>query len=255
MTMNKADSFDDNLHAHTHCESNLAIKRGGEAGDTSPTSPHSGGSLTRRHFLNALAACVSAATLCCASVSASGQEAGNADAETQRVAKEWLRDWMSRQKAPVGMLHLSRFADETYFITKPIAWEPDPNRTDQKGYTRVEVPIGFVTDLASIPRVFWTLLRPDGDYVYAAIIHDYLYWTQSRSREESDTIFRFAMEDFKVRDSIITTIYQGVAKGGESSWRSNAALKRQGEKRILKKFPDDPRVRWPEWKQRGDVFE
>ncbi len=45
----------------------------------------------------------------------------------------------------------------------------------------IHVPAGFVTDLASVPRIFWTLLPPDGKYAKAAIIHDYLYDNALRS--------------------------------------------------------------------------
>ncbi|MDI5166053.1 DUF1353 domain-containing protein, partial [Salmonella enterica subsp. enterica serovar Montevideo] len=33
----------------------------------------------------------------------------------------------------------------------------------------IEVPVGFVTDLATVPRIFWSLLPPDGEYAKAAI--------------------------------------------------------------------------------------
>lgn len=39
----------------------------------------------------------------------------------------------------------------------------------------ITVPKGFVTDYASIPRVFWSLLSSWEKYGPAAIIHDYLY--------------------------------------------------------------------------------
>ena len=42
----------------------------------------------------------------------------------------------------------------------------------------ITAPKGCVTDLASIPRPCWILLPPDGPWVKAAIIHDYLYATQ-----------------------------------------------------------------------------
>ena len=48
------------------------------------------------------------------------------------------------------------------------------------------MPTGFVTDFASIPPIFYSVLRPDGEYAYAAVIHDYLYWTQTRPREDAD---------------------------------------------------------------------
>ncbi|EEM9454573.1 DUF1353 domain-containing protein [Salmonella enterica] len=53
----------------------------------------------------------------------------------------------------------------------------------------IEVPAGFVTDLATIPRVFWSLMPPDGKYAKAAIIHDYLYDNALRTKREADRIF------------------------------------------------------------------
>jgi hypothetical protein len=37
---------------------------------------------------------------------------------------------------------------------------------------------GFVTDFASIPRPFWSLLPTWGQYGPASIVHDFLYWDQ-----------------------------------------------------------------------------
>ena len=48
-----------------------------------------------------------------------------------------------------------------------VTW-PDPN-------TAIRVPVGFVTDFASIPRVFWDWIPPTGAYGKAAVVHDYLY--------------------------------------------------------------------------------
>ncbi|AXD71824.1 DUF1353 domain-containing protein [Salmonella enterica] len=53
----------------------------------------------------------------------------------------------------------------------------------------IEVPAGFITDLATIPRIFWILLPPDGKYAKAAIIHDYLYDNALRTKWEADRIF------------------------------------------------------------------
>jgi len=38
----------------------------------------------------------------------------------------------------------------------------------------VEVPVGYVTDFASIPRFLWSLLPPIGKYGKAAVVHDFL---------------------------------------------------------------------------------
>ncbi|ELH3242194.1 DUF1353 domain-containing protein [Salmonella enterica] len=53
----------------------------------------------------------------------------------------------------------------------------------------ISVPAGFVTDLASVPRIFWALLPPDGKYAKAAIIHDYMYDNALRTKKEADLIF------------------------------------------------------------------
>jgi len=42
---------------------------------------------------------------------------------------------------------------------------------------RVTVPQGFITDGASVPKLFWSIagLKPDGLYRAAAVVHDYFY--------------------------------------------------------------------------------
>jgi hypothetical protein len=38
----------------------------------------------------------------------------------------------------------------------------------------IKVPVGFETDMASIPRIFWAIFPPTGEYSKAAVIHDYV---------------------------------------------------------------------------------
>jgi len=58
----------------------------------------------------------------------------------------------------------------------------------------ISVPVGFVTDFASIPRVFWSILSPYGRHGKAAVVHDYLYATnKDYDRKQSDDIFKEAM--------------------------------------------------------------
>ena len=52
--------------------------------------------------------------------------------------------------------------------------------------TQITVPAGFVTDLASVPRLFWGLVSP-WDVAKAAVIHDYLY---ARLRSQCGLSFR-----------------------------------------------------------------
>lgn len=53
----------------------------------------------------------------------------------------------------------------------------------------IEVSAGFITDLATVPRIFWILLPPDGKYAKAAIIHDWMYDNTLRTKKEADRIF------------------------------------------------------------------
>lgn len=163
------------------------------------------------------------------------------------AAEQWLSIWMDKAQAANTPLHLGRFADRMYFLLKKISWAPEPG---QQGFSQVEVPVGFVTDFASIPRVFWSVLPPDGTYTYAAIIHDYLYWEQPVSKRDADMILNLVMEEFKVDAVSRSAIYRGVDAGGGFAWRKNAALKASGQKRVLHKFPEDPKITWTDWKER-----
>ncbi len=62
----------------------------------------------------------------------------------------------------------------------------------------VVVPKGFETDLASVPRIFWIIIPPDGMYSQSAVLHDYLYFTQIYDRKKSDYIFYESMGVLKV---------------------------------------------------------
>lgn len=62
----------------------------------------------------------------------------------------------------------------------------------------VRVPVGFETDLASVPRVLWSLVPPFGRYSKAAIVHDRLYNIQDRPKKKADKLFLRAMKDLGV---------------------------------------------------------
>jgi hypothetical protein len=148
---------------------------------------------------------------------------------------------------------LGRFKDWDYYYLKGSSsvWRPNPGQA----FKAVTVPVGFVTDLTSIPQGLWSFgLRPEGPHSYAAIIHDWLYWTQERPREEADQILLFALEDSKVDAALRNRIYNAVRLAGGLSWDKNADLKRSGEKRLLKRFPSDFTVSWAEWKKTPGVF-
>lgn len=57
------------------------------------------------------------------------------------------------------------------------------------------IPAGFTTDLASIPKILWSIYSPNkANTIPAAVIHDYLYFCPGEmARSEADSIFYDAL--------------------------------------------------------------
>lgn len=89
----------------------------------------------------------------------------------------------------------------------------------------IEVPAGFYTDFASIPRIFYLTTPPIGAYDSAAVVHDYLYVAQATTRAEADRIFLRAMKDCGVGWYTRTKMYLAVRVGGGAIWRRYAQAK------------------------------
>ena len=70
----------------------------------------------------------------------------------------------------------------------------------------INVPKGFITDLATIPRIFWSFDSPfNGKYMSSAILHDYLYaCSPTYTRREADRI-----------------LYSAMLSEGSSKWTAN----------------------------------
>ena len=146
------------------------------------------------------------------------------------------------QKPPA----LIPFADGEYWVLGD-----DLAFTVRQSGQRIVVPRGFVTDFASVPRVFWTIFPKHGEYTRAAIVHDFLYWEQRCSRDQADELFDIVMEDSEVDSTTRFTIYAAVRVWGSSAWEENAERKRQGYVRIIPEgymnFPI--KTRWPDYRE------
>lgn len=204
---------------------------------------------SRRAMLRTLAGGLAGA----AGLASDGTLAAGLSNVAEPTQKDWFDQVLSSGKAVKGGLKLYRFSDEIYAIISPINWIPNPGSARE--LKRVEVPAGFITDFASVPRIFWSILPRDGLYVYPAIIHDYMYWMQDGARDVADETLREGMQDFKVDPISINAIYWAVRAGGGSAWAGNTKLKEKGEKRIIRKFPEDPLVSWSDWKKDSTVFD
>jgi hypothetical protein len=85
------------------------------------------------------------------------------------------------------------------------------------------VPRGFITDLASIPRMLRAVFNVNDESRQAAVLHDYLYCGQgfagALSRAQCDRLFRDAMQDQGVNWLQRWTMWAGVRIGGWLYWR------------------------------------
>ena len=83
----------------------------------------------------------------------------------------------------------------------------------------IEVPAGFETDFASVPRVLWSLFPPIGLYAKAAVVHDYLYVTHAVDRRTADDILLEACEALGVPMLTRKLLYLAVRIFGAAGWR------------------------------------
>lgn len=83
----------------------------------------------------------------------------------------------------------------------------------------ISVPRAYVTDFASIPRIFWSVLSPTDRHGRASLLHDYCYSVKYKNdRKYCDKIFKEAMGVLKVSPTIIAVMYWGVRLFGEKRW-------------------------------------
>ena len=78
--------------------------------------------------------------------------------------------------------------DDFWFLDAPLIWK-DPI------FGTLTVPVGFRTDIASIPRLFRNLpfLDRDGLSRRAACMHDWLYAWQMKGKDAADRFLRAAL--------------------------------------------------------------
>lgn len=103
------------------------------------------------------------------------------------------------------------------------------------GWPIVVIPSGFITDFASIPRIFWNILPPTGKYGKAAVVHDWLYRYPKLqfikggklvpiTKELCDDIFDEAMGVLGVGIVTKSILFYGVHYFGGWTWRKYRRL-------------------------------
>lgn len=93
--------------------------------------------------------------------------------------------------------------------------------------TYIVVPVGFVTDLASIPKGIRWLLPPDGPYAKAAVVHDFMYEHATHFAWERlfcDMLFLEGMKTLGIAPVLRFTIYLAVRTFGGNSFKMCSKL-------------------------------
>ncbi len=85
--------------------------------------------------------------------------------------------------------------------------------------TKIVIPRGFTTDLASVPRVFQSIIPKLGHHIRPAIVHDYCYEGGSNlTRKEADEMFLEGMKKTKVNFIRRNLMWLAVRVGGKGLW-------------------------------------
>lgn len=116
-----------------------------------------------------------------------------------------------------------KLGKDHWVVTKGFTYELDHLGSNKK----VHVPAGYLTDGASVPRMFWSLIPPWGEYGQAAILHDWLcenlcYYDYtsgnkvkvSLTRKEVDKVFGEALEVLGV-----STMKRKIMEAGVNGYR------------------------------------
>lgn len=88
----------------------------------------------------------------------------------------------------------------------------------------IRVPIGFITDFATIPRSLYSIFPPIGRYNKAAMMHDYLYDASCHlkiSRKDCDLFFLQSMEILGVKKWVRYALFLAVRLFGKKHFKHN----------------------------------
>lgn len=91
-------------------------------------------------------------------------------------------------------------------------------------YCGLEIPAGFESDGASVPRFFWRCVFPPGEprALLAAFVHDFIYRTHPTgwTKQSADKEFYYLLCVQGIARASAWLAYQGVKLFGGPAWRA-----------------------------------
>ena len=82
----------------------------------------------------------------------------------------------------------------------------------------VVIKAGYYTDLSSSPKWLWSMFPPFGDFLLAALIHDWLYSNNIGSREDADLEMFYLSQAVNGNELDNVIRYNAVRCFGKSWW-------------------------------------
>ena len=132
------------------------------------------------------------------------------------------------------ILVVSPLADgKTWYLRDEFGYDVGREGSDN----RIDVPVGFLTDFASVPRPLWWLFPRWGRYGNAAVLHDFLYCDQTRPRRAADRIFLEAMNVLGVRWLTRSTLFTAVRLFGWWRWWRKNSRRQAGQTQVAAEPP------------------
>lgn len=104
---------------------------------------------------------------------------------------------------------------DLWVLLQPLTWDAFD--------LKLTLPVGWVSDLASIPKVLRNVLDVDGMSRCPALLHDGLYNCQQTSRAFADAQLRRALELYGESSFTAGVYWAGVRVGGWKPWDDRMA--------------------------------
>ncbi|MFC3939168.1 DUF1353 domain-containing protein [Pseudomonas gingeri NCPPB 3146 = LMG 5327] len=86
---------------------------------------------------------------------------------------------------------------------------------------RIQVPIGYLSDLASVPRLArWLIDREEPAARRPSVLHDRIYTHETHrfTKAEADRIFYDALREEGMNTALAWLMWQAVRIGGRGTW-------------------------------------
>lgn len=93
-------------------------------------------------------------------------------------------------------------------------------RCDLHPYGRIHIPVGFISDFASVPRPLWGIIPPHGRTSSACVVHDYLYEAKplKATRAEVDLFWKSLLKQSNIPRWQVNAMYYYVKLLGWYNW-------------------------------------